>query len=42
MCKPNKFKDNGQAERKTWPELRKLGKKRRVTRKDLGDYGSFD
>lgn len=30
-------KDAGQAERQPWAVLRKLGKKRRVARKDLGD-----
>lgn len=37
MCKPHKQAKNGQAARKPWPELRKIGKKRRVSRHDLGD-----
>ena len=36
MCKPYKFKDHGQAERKPWAELRYLGKRKRVSRHDLG------
>jgi hypothetical protein len=35
LCKPYKFRDLGQAERKPWSELRKLGKRRRVARHDL-------
>jgi hypothetical protein len=37
MCKPHKFRENGQAERQPFAVLRKIGKKRRVERKDLGD-----
>jgi hypothetical protein len=37
MCKPYKFKDAGQANRKPWAELRTLGKKRRISRHELGD-----
>ena len=37
MCKGYKFRDLGQAQRKPWSELRRLGKSRRVTRHDLGD-----
>lgn len=39
LCKPHKFKDNGQAVRKPIPELRTLGKRRRVSRHDLGQDG---
>ncbi len=37
MCKDYKFRDLGQARRKPIGELRKIGKKRRVSRGDLGD-----
>lgn len=37
MCKYYKFKDNGQSIRKPLAELRKLGKRKRVSRHDLGD-----
>lgn len=37
LCKPHKNAAHGQSERKTWRELRTLGKKRRVSRHDLGD-----
>ncbi len=36
LCKPHKFRDNGQSVRKPIPELRALGKSRRVGRHDLG------
>lgn len=35
LCKPYKFKDAGQAERKPWAELRAMGKRRRVSRHDI-------
>ena len=31
LCKPHKFKDNGQAVRKPVAELRRLGKRRKLT-----------
>ena len=37
LCKPYKFKDLGQAARMPWSVKRQLGKKRRMTRGDLGD-----
>ena len=37
LCKPHKFRDAGQAHRKRFAELRRLGKLRRVGRHDLGD-----
>lgn len=37
LCRPWKFKDHGRAEREPAHVLRKLGKKRRVRRGDLGD-----
>lgn len=37
LCAPHKFKDNGRSVREPWAVLRKIGKKRRVTRNDLGD-----
>lgn len=37
VCKPNKFRDGGQAARRPLATLRKVGKARRVTRHDLGD-----
>lgn len=37
MCKDYKFKDAGQAQRKPWTELKKMGKKSRVSRHDLSD-----
>ena len=39
MCKPSKFKDNGRAARDPFRYLRFVGKKRRVSRHDLGDRG---
>ena len=39
MCKPNKYRQQGQAERKPWAELRYLGKRKRVSRHDLGIEG---
>ena len=37
FCKPHKHAACGQAHRKAWPDLRRIGKKRRVSRHDLGD-----
>lgn len=37
MCKYWKHKGNGDAERAPWPVLRKLGRKRRLSRHDLGE-----
>ncbi len=37
LCKPHKNRRDGQAVRKPFSELRKLGKRRRVSRRDLGD-----
>ena len=36
-CKPHKNRRNGRAVRDPWPVLRKLGKRRRLGRNDLGD-----
>jgi hypothetical protein len=36
LCKPHKNHWSGQARRKPWAELRWLGKRRRVSRHDLG------
>jgi hypothetical protein len=38
VCKPHKLRSHGQAWRKSWGELKKIGKYRRVTRHDLGDW----
>lgn len=37
LCKPHKHRDAGRAVRDPWPVLKKLGKRRRVSRGDLGD-----
>lgn len=37
LCKPYKHAGHGDAERKPTAELRQIGKRRRVTRHDLGD-----
>ena len=37
LCKPHKNRAHGQAVRKPMPELRRLGKRRRVSRHELGD-----
>ena len=37
LCKDHKFRDHGQAVRKPVAELRKIGKRKRVGRHDLGD-----
>lgn len=39
LCKPHKLRANGRAVRDPWAALRKIGKRRRVSRGDLGDYG---
>jgi len=38
LCKPHKHSGNGQAVRKPWGELRQIGKVRRVSRHDMGDW----
>jgi hypothetical protein len=38
LCKPYKFRDDGHARRQPIPVLRAVGKRRRVTRHDLGDH----
>lgn len=40
LCKPHKHAGNGQARRKPVGELRRLGKRRRVSRGDLGDHSA--
>jgi hypothetical protein len=37
MCKSYKWTGAGLARKKPWSELKSLGKKRRITRKDIGD-----
>ena len=37
LCKPHKHDANGQSVRQPWAVLRKTGKKRKVSRHDLGD-----
>jgi len=37
LCKPHKHRGGGPARRKTWAELRWLGKARRITRHELRD-----
>ena len=37
LCKSHKNRRHGRAVREPWPVLRKIGKKRRVRRGDLGD-----
>ena len=37
VCKPNKHAGNGQAARKRFSKLRYIGRKRRVSRHDVGD-----
>jgi hypothetical protein len=39
LCKPWKHAGCGAAERKPTAELRRIGKRRRVSRHDLGDAG---
>jgi hypothetical protein len=38
LCKAWKFRDHGQRQRQPTSVHRKIGKRRRVTRHDLGDY----
>lgn len=38
MCKPHKHAGNGDAVRKTTQEIRRIGRRRRVSRRDLGDH----
>ena len=38
LCKGYKFRDAGQSRRQPSSTLRKVGKRRRVTRHDLGDH----
>lgn len=42
MCKCWKHKGNGDAERTPWATLRKLGKRRRFSRKGAYDAGESD
>ncbi len=37
ICNPHKHRNAPQAHKKPLPELRRIGKLRRVTRHDLGD-----
>jgi hypothetical protein len=37
LCNYHKFKDHGRAEREPWSVIRQIGKRRRITRNDLGD-----
>lgn len=37
LCKPHKNRGNGRARREPWAVLCKLGKRRRLSRKVLGD-----
>lgn len=37
LCSPNKHRGQGRAYREPWQVLRKIGKKRRIRRGDLGD-----
>ncbi|MBB4735614.1 hypothetical protein [Micrococcus cohnii] len=37
ICSPHKDRRAGRATRDPWPVLRRLGKKRRVSRRDLGE-----
>ena len=37
MCKPHKIRGQGVARSNPWPALKKIGKKRRIRRNDLGD-----
>jgi hypothetical protein len=38
LCKPHKHAGNGDARRKPAAELRTIGRRRRVSRHDLGDH----
>lgn len=42
LCKPHKFRDQGQSVRKPWRELREIGLRRRVRRHELGDHNPGD
>lgn len=37
MCNPHKLKGVGRAEKTPWRDRRKIGKKRRLSRRDIGD-----
>jgi hypothetical protein len=37
MCKPHKIRGHGRAQREPWAVLKKIGKRRRVSRGDIGD-----
>ncbi|MFE6745994.1 hypothetical protein ACFVGM_09095 [Kitasatospora purpeofusca] len=37
VCRPWQIRGNGPARRAPWPVLRKIGKRRRLGRHDLGD-----
>lgn len=37
LCRPHQIRGAGRAARDPWPVLRKTGKKRRLSRGDLGD-----
>jgi hypothetical protein len=37
FCKPHKNRRHGRAAREPWAVLRQIGKKRRISRGDLGD-----
>jgi hypothetical protein len=37
LCKPHKHRGNGDSVRAPWAVSRKLGRKRRWSRRDLGD-----
>lgn len=37
VCTPHKNRRNGRAVREPWPVLRKIGKRRRISRGALGD-----
>lgn len=38
LCKPHKHAGNGDAARKSTQELRAIGRRRRLSRHDLGDH----
>lgn len=38
VCKPYKIRGAGRAYKEPMPLMRKLGKRRRITRHDLGDH----
>ena len=42
LCKPHKLRTHGQAVRQPWSVLRKVGKKRRIRRRDIGDAADSD